>query len=269
MGTSFFPLKINLVLFRDDANLSSPALYLSNIDKNSVAVPYNNQGQGSRFCLMKRFLRVPVDSVTTKPETVCGQQNTNTDQNQDSGRGSTERRGETAMKIQKLSIENRPKVYALLQRAFPGSDYETRLVQKLHENNRVLHEWVCIHVNKAIAYIAFSPAYHGKEICGLHLAPMAVAPDFQKQGVGSELLRFALRQAEIKDQPLFVLGAPGYYQRFGFEPCTQPVCPFDTDNAHFLSMHSCVTTGFTVGYEPEFMAAVIPPAAQGKKRHKR
>jgi putative acetyltransferase len=173
------------------------------------------------------------------------------------------------MKIQKVSIENRPKVYGLLQRAFPGSTYEAGLVQKLHENGKTLHEWVCIHVNKAIAYIAFSPAYHGRDVCGLHLAPMAVAPDFQKQGVGTELLQFALRQEAIKSQPLFVLGEPGYYQRFGFEPCAEPVCPFDTDNAHFLSMRNRVTAGFTVGYEPEFMTAAVSPAPSGKKRRNR
>ena len=173
------------------------------------------------------------------------------------------------MKIQVVSLEHRPKVYALLQRAFPGSDFEARLVQKLHENGRTLHEWVCIHVNKAIAYIAFTPAYHGKDICGLHLAPMAVAPDFQKQGVGTELLRFALRQGAIKSQPLFVLGEAGYYRRFGFEPCSRPICTFDTDNAHFLCMRNTVSDSFIVGYEAEFHAAAIPPASPDKKRRKR
>ena len=173
------------------------------------------------------------------------------------------------MKIQVVSIENRPKVYALLQRAFPGSDYEARLVQKLHENGRAVHEWACIHVNKAIAYIAFTPAYHGREICGLHLAPMAVAPDFQRQGVGTELLRFALRQEAIKSQTLLVLGEPGYYQRFGFEPCKVPVCPFDTGNAHFLCMRNAAATSYIVGYEPEFMTAAVPSAPLGKKRRKR
>src|SRR5512136_1926138 len=97
------------------------------------------------------------------------------------------------MKIQKLTEENRTKVYALLNRAFPGSEYEVELVRKFHENGKPAHEWVCIHTNKIIAYIAFSNAYNGNEVCGLHLAPMAVTPEFQKQGVGSELLRFALR----------------------------------------------------------------------------
>jgi putative acetyltransferase len=173
------------------------------------------------------------------------------------------------MKIQKLTQENRVKVYALLQRAFPGSDHETGLVRKLHGNGRDVHEWVCIHTNKVIAFIGFSNAYHGKEICGLHLGPMAVAPDFQKQGVGAELLRFALRQEPIKSQPLFVLGVPGYYQRFGFEPCRMPTCPFDTNNAHFLSMRNNITTSFVVGYEPEFKAAAIPPRPQARKRRTR
>ena len=173
------------------------------------------------------------------------------------------------MKIQKLTIEHRPKVYALLQRAFPGSSYETTLVQQLHENSRVIHEWVCIHSSKVIAYIAFTQAYHGHACCGLHLAPMAVAPDFQRQGVGGELLRFALRQEAIKSQTLFVLGEPAYYTRFGFEPCSRPVCPFDTNNAHFLSMRNSGTVNFIVGYEPEFKAAAIPPRPLAKQLRKR
>ena len=170
------------------------------------------------------------------------------------------------MKIQKLTEENRAKVYALLCSAFPGSEYEAELVQKFHEHGKAVHEWVCIHTNKVIAYIAFSNAYDGIDVCGLHLAPMAVAPEFQKQGVGSELLRFALRQEAIKSQPLFVLGEPGYYKRFGFEPCSLPICPFDKNNAHFLSMRNTITTSFIVGYEPEFKTAAVPPGPQGKKR---
>lgn len=174
------------------------------------------------------------------------------------------------MKIQKVTPEHYAKVYALLRGAFPGSDYEAALVQQLHENGKPIHDWVCLHVNKAIAYIAFSNAYQGQAICGLHLAPMAVAPEFQKQGVGSELLKFALRQEAIKDQPLFVLGHPGYYKRFGFQPCSQPVCPFDKNNAHFLSLRNPADANFTVGYEPEFKpsAKVVakPPRPQGKKR---
>ncbi|MEZ4484536.1 MAG: N-acetyltransferase [Syntrophotaleaceae bacterium] len=170
------------------------------------------------------------------------------------------------MKIQKVTEESRAKVYALLRRAFPGSSYEAELVQALHARDKVAHEWVAIHTNKVIAYLAFSRAYHGSEVCGLHLAPMAVGPDFQRQGVGSELLRFALRQEPIKSQPLYVLGKPGFYKRFGFEPCTQPLCPFDKNNAHFLSLRNEGSSPFVVGYEPEFAAMLKPAKSQKKKR---
>lgn len=173
------------------------------------------------------------------------------------------------MKIQKLTIENRTKAYALLQCAFPGSNYEVGLVQKLHANGRPIHEWVCIHAGKAIAYIVFSHAYNGNDICGLHLAPMAVAPEFQRHGVGAELLGFALRQDPIKSQPLFVLGAPGYYKKFGFEPCSLPICPFDANNAHFQSIRNTTTSSFIVGYEPEFKPVAKQPGPQGKKRRAR
>lgn len=174
------------------------------------------------------------------------------------------------MKIQKVTPEHYARVYALVRAAFPKSDYEAALVQQLHANGKLIHDWVALHVNKAIGYIAFTQAYRGGEVCGLHLAPMAVAPDFQRQGVGSELLRFALRQEVIKTQPLFVLGARGYYQRFGFEPCKQPICPFDHNNAHFLSRGHQDAEAFTIGYEAEFKAAARsstrPTKPQGQQR---
>jgi putative acetyltransferase len=170
------------------------------------------------------------------------------------------------MKIQRLTAENRPRVYALLRLAFPESEYEARLLENLHNNDKTVHEWVSVHRNKIIAYLAFTPAYHGKNVCGLHLAPLAVTPEFQQQGVGSELLRFALRQEEISSQPLFVLGESGYYKKFGFTPCAQPLCPFDKNNTHFLGLRNETTTSFTIGYEPEFMTAGKPSKPGRKKR---
>ncbi|MBA3011866.1 MAG: N-acetyltransferase [Proteobacteria bacterium] len=156
------------------------------------------------------------------------------------------------MKIRKPDLEIRPKVLALLVSAFPKSRYEAGLVEQFHVNETPIHEWACIHINRVIAYIAFSNAYNGSKICGLHLAPLAVAPQFQRQGVGSELMKFALRQESIKNSPVFVLGDPKFYRRFGFESCTIPICPFDKNNKHFLAIGNPPTSRFIVGYEPEF-----------------
>lgn len=156
------------------------------------------------------------------------------------------------MKIRKPTQEINNRISGLLNLAFPKSLYEAGLVEQFHDNDTPIHEWVCIHIKKVIAYIAFSNAYNGTQICGLHLAPFAVAPQFQGQGIGSQLLKFALRQESIKKKPLFVLGNPKFYRRFGFESCTLPTCPFDKNNKHFLAIRNPTTTRFIIGYEREF-----------------
>lgn len=156
------------------------------------------------------------------------------------------------MKIRKITDENYPKALALLKLTFPGSNYEAKLVENLHGNGKTIHDWVAIERNKVIAYIAFSNAFAGSEICGLHLGPLAVAPQSQNQGVGSELLRFSMRQKVIKERTLFVLGKPKFYQRFGFEPCLMPDCPFTKKRQQFLSIRNSTTQQYIVGYEPEF-----------------
>jgi len=160
------------------------------------------------------------------------------------------------MKIRKLIPDQYDKASALLRQAFPGSNSEGRLVENFHKNGKVVYEWGCIHINRIIAYIAFSNAYKGSEVCGLHLAPLAVKPEFQGQGVGSELMRFALRQEVIKTKTIFVLGNLDFYQKFGFEHCTNPVCPFDKNNGHFLSIRNNYDDPFKVGYEPEFKIGI-------------
>jgi putative acetyltransferase len=156
------------------------------------------------------------------------------------------------MKIHKLTPDDYVKASALLRQAFPRSRYEAQLFEKLHENKKIVHQWVCIHRHSVIAYIAFSKAFDGAKVCGLHLAPLAVQPQMQNQGIGSELLRFSLRQEGIKESAIFVLGDPKFYQKFGFVRCAQPVCPFDKNNAHFLSIRNNPTHEYRVGYEREF-----------------
>lgn len=156
------------------------------------------------------------------------------------------------MKIRRVTPETYPKVVGLLKQSFVRGTYEVALVEKLHRGKKDIDEWVCIHINKVIAYIAFTKAYNGKDICGLHLAPIAVKPEYQYQGIGSELIRFALRQEKIQNSTVFVLGNPELYKKFGFRPCENPLCPFTKNNRHFQSIRNNYTEEFTVGYENEF-----------------
>ncbi len=70
------------------------------------------------------------------------------------------------------------------------------------------------------------------------VAPLAVVPDRQGEGIGSGLMKELLRQAEEIGEPLLVLlGLPAYYVRFGFETAG-PLgidCPsVGSGNRHFL-----------------------------------
>lgn len=52
----------------------------------------------------------------------------------------------------------------------------------------------------------------------LALAPMAVHPDFQNQGIGHALIEDAIvKSRELGYQSIVVLGHPHFYKKFGFE----------------------------------------------------
>ncbi|HSL58317.1 MAG TPA: N-acetyltransferase [Acidimicrobiales bacterium] len=54
------------------------------------------------------------------------------------------------------------------------------------------------------------------------LAPLAVAPDHQRRGVGAALLAEVARRAAASGEPAIVLeGDPGYYGRHGYEPAAR------------------------------------------------
>jgi putative acetyltransferase len=57
---------------------------------------------------------------------------------------------------------------------------------------------------------------------GMALAPLAVLPEYQRQGIGSALVKAGLQILHSRCCPfVMVLGHPGYYSRFGFEPASR------------------------------------------------
>jgi putative acetyltransferase len=54
------------------------------------------------------------------------------------------------------------------------------------------------------------------------LGPMAVAPDHQRKGIGSALVREGLKRCkQLGCQAVVVLGHAEYYPRFGFVPAAR------------------------------------------------
>ncbi|MEE1806833.1 bifunctional class I SAM-dependent methyltransferase/N-acetyltransferase [Streptomyces sp. BE133] len=73
----------------------------------------------------------------------------------------------------------------------------------------------------------------------LALAPVATAPDRQRQGAGQAVVRAALDAARLRGEPLvLVLGHPEYYPKFGFVPASRyGIRPgFDVPDAAMMAL---------------------------------
>ena len=153
---------------------------------------------------------------------------------------------------------DREAIARLLDAAFSPSRTESRIAATLLDCESPA--WVAVEDAEdadaeIVGCILYSPATRGGEGIGYHLAPVAVRPDFQGRGIGSQLVSETLALEPVGSGPVFVLGAPGYYRRFGFEPVANPACRFDPGNAHFLALRWAEEAGevpFEVGYHPAF-----------------
>lgn len=165
------------------------------------------------------------------------------------------------LKIREEKQEDINQIRALNQKAF-GQLQESELVDKLRNNVRPFISLVAELDHKVVGHILFTPVFietNGQNIEGMGLAPMAVLPEFQKQGIGSALVKEGLELLKRLSCPfVVVLGHPEYYPRFGFEPAIQfgIRCEWEVPDGAFmiLAFESSTLKQFSgiVKYRPEF-----------------
>lgn len=133
---------------------------------------------------------------------------------------------------------------AVIEAAFGQRD-EADLVRALREDAGWLPDLslVAMEEQLVVGHIALTRAtVDGASI--LALAPLSVRPDRQRRGIGSDLVREALRRAgDGAESVVVVLGDPAYYGRFGFRPArdlgiTGPFGDIDEFQALALSVPS-------------------------------
>jgi putative acetyltransferase len=125
----------------------------------------------------------------------------------------------SAVRIRPEEPQDWPEIRALVEAAF-GSKAEADLVQRLREGGDLVLS-LAADDGGPVGHIAFSrlalPETPSARACAL--APLAVSPQRQRQGIGSALVREGLmRLAQGGMDLVLVLGEPDYYGRFGFAP---------------------------------------------------
>jgi putative acetyltransferase len=162
--------------------------------------------------------------------------------------------------IRTETSEDIPEIHAVVHAAF-GQPGEADLVDALRRSGALTLSMVAVVGSRIVGHIAFSPLTIAGEPRALALAPMAVAPDCQRQGIGSALSRWALEECRRLDHKvIIVVGEPAYYRRFGFIPASQfgIECPFAVMPGAFmvleLSPGAAQACRGMISYRPEFDA---------------
>lgn len=129
--------------------------------------------------------------------------------------------------IRPESPEDAAAIANVIRLAFGGDD-EVRLVDRLRgaaDFDPALSRIAEID-GRIVGHILFTQCVidgdDGRSTPVVCLAPMAVLPKCQRQGVGSALVRDGLRVCtECGHHIITVLGHPAYYPRFGFLPASR------------------------------------------------
>jgi putative acetyltransferase len=138
---------------------------------------------------------------------------------------------------------------------------EANLVDDLRKTADPLVSLVAIEESEIVGHILFSPVSlaGAPELRLMGLAPMAVAPARQRQGIGAALVSAGLERCRVLGiDAVVVLGHPDYYPRFGFtEAVTRGLASeYDVPPEYFLIQElneGCLSDrAGTIAYHPAF-----------------
>lgn len=163
------------------------------------------------------------------------------------------------------TVKDYAAIYEINRLAF-GQEDEGRLVNSIRQSASFIPELsiVAFKNGRAVGHVLFSTISieTAKDtIPALALAPVAVLPEFQNQGIGSKLITYGLRECErLGHKIVVVVGHPTYYSRFGFSPAREKglEAPFDVPDEAFMVLELVPGTldgiSGTVKYPPAFDA---------------
>ena len=148
------------------------------------------------------------------------------------------------IKIRQENEKDYKQIYNVVKTAFEKAEHsdgnEQDLVGNLRNGDGYIPELSLVAEidGKIVGYIMFTKILisENEEIA---LAPLAVLPEYQKQGIGSNLIDYGHKIAkELGYHYSVVLGSEKYYPKFGYIPAInygiKP--PFDVSSNNFMAI---------------------------------
>lgn len=148
------------------------------------------------------------------------------------------------LKIRQENKNDYEEVYNVIKKAFETAEHsdgnEHNLVVSLRNSSSFIPELslVAIQDKKIVVHILFTKIKIGNNE-ELALAPIAVLPEYQKQGIGSKLIKEGNNIAKkLGYHYSIVLGSENYYPKFGYIPAIQfgIYAPFDVPSKNFMAI---------------------------------
>ncbi|MEG3902933.1 N-acetyltransferase [Microcoleus sp. B4-C5] len=143
-----------------------------------------------------------------------------------------------------------------------GRENEANLVDRLRGIASTF-SFVAVESDRIVGHILFSPVVVAgkcsRNLSILGLAPVAVLPEYQRQGIGTLLIQEGLKECgRAGFQAVVVLGHPDFYPRFGFIPASRKNlgCEYDVPDEAFMVLElesgALQDCSGTVKYPSEF-----------------
>ena len=167
------------------------------------------------------------------------------------------------LEIRQENKNDYEQVYNVVKTAFENAEHsdgnEQDLVNDLRKSDSFIPELslVAVKDNKIVGHILFTKIKIGKYE-ELALAPLAVLPKYQRQGIGKKLIKTGHKIAkELGYNYSIVLGSEKYYPKFGYISAIKYgiKAPFEVPNENFMAIKlkdTEVEIKGTVQYAKEF-----------------
>ncbi|MCK5566487.1 MAG: N-acetyltransferase [Actinomycetia bacterium] len=167
--------------------------------------------------------------------------------------------------IRKEEEKDYKNIYEVNRLAFEQEN-ESKLIEKIRVGSNFIPDLSLVADinNRIVGHILFSKIkIIGNSIFEtLALAPMAVLPELQKRGIGSNLINRGMEKAkELGFDSIIVLGHKDYYPRFGFKRASKwnIKCCFEVPDEVFMAVElingALKGKEGTIEYPDEFMDA--------------